>query len=756
MKDKKQIRYARTAMALAMAAAFGVAYADDAAVKELTSPDAGAVSIGGGFSSGDSKDRSLWGQYNGLRKDDANFLLDLGYVKRDEATGTWTIIQGRDLGLETPELRAIYGQQGKWKVFGDYMQIVHRDPRTVNSSISSSDSTTPTVTRLGTIGTGNDIDLKLKRQRLGLGGEWWLNANTQFELSFQTEDKDGSRMFGKGFNCPSGAAPTGVCTALATGANQWAILFLPEPVHATTQQWDVKLNYNTSKLALTAAYYGAFYKNDNTALSPTVTGNLNNPLGNPMGQGGGVALTTGLRNILQMPMALPPDSDSSQFSIAGNYRFTNTTIGTFKYAYTKQTQHESWDGVGFDAAPSGRSNLDGKMETQLAQAGVSARPMKGLQLLANVRYEDRDDKTPIDYYNVEGGPDTKFTNGHIGFTKVNGKLEATYALPQNWKVTGGFDYESIDRGTFVATDEVAGLSALRQKVYDRGWRLELRRTMSENLTGFVTYTNSERDGSSWLKPLTAPPGVLPSDPDCTSATVGGVPNACIFNRTGIFPYMLENRKREKVRSVVDWAPAPNWTLQFAVDYGRDKYDDNPTEKGLRKSDVELYAIDLGYQLNDQWRLTGYASYGEQTLRIAHSTGYIMDLRDKNTTAGLGIVGRVSPKVKLGADLLYIEDKNVYSQTLDALASAANVAFFAQSGGLPDVVFKDTRIKLYGSYAVQKNADVKLEIVHDRTKLDEWTWGYNGVAFAFSDNTTVNLKPTQNVTFVALRYTYRFR
>ena len=40
------------------------------------------------------------------------------------------MIQGRDLGLETPELRAIYGQQGKWKVFGDYMQIVRRDPRT--------------------------------------------------------------------------------------------------------------------------------------------------------------------------------------------------------------------------------------------------------------------------------------------------------------------------------------------------------------------------------------------------------------------------------------------------------------------------------------------------------------------------------------------------------------------------------------------------------------------------------------------------
>jgi len=553
MKARKQNRYARTALALALAAAFGAAQADDAAVKELTTPQGGAVSAGGGFVSGDSKDRSIWGQYNGLRKDDAYLLLDFGYVKRDEATGTWTVVEARDLGLETPELRAIWGQQGKWKLFGDYMQIVHRDPRTVNTSLDGAGSTTPTVSRLAAPGTGTDLDLKLKRQRLCLGGEYWIGSNMLLELSFQNEDKSGSRMFGRGFNCPSGAAPTPVCTALATGANQWAILFLPEPVHSTTQQWEAKVNYNSGNIALQAAYYGAFYKNDNSTLTPTINGNLNNPLGAPMTP----SLTAGLRNILQLPMALPPDSDSNQFSIAGNYRFTPTTISTLKYAYTKKTQHESWNGLRFDPAPSGRSSLDGKMETQLAQGGITSRPIRNLQLLANVRYEDRKDKTPIDFYNVEGGPDTAFTNGHLDNKKLNGKLEATYSLPYNYKVTGGLDYESVDRWQFVATNDVAGLSGLRQKTYDRGWRLELRRTMSENLTGFVTYTHSDRDGSSWLKPLTAPPGVLPSDPDCTSATVNNVPNACIFGRTSIFPYMLENRKREKVRSVLDWVPADN-------------------------------------------------------------------------------------------------------------------------------------------------------------------------------------------------------
>jgi hypothetical protein len=52
--------------------------------------------------------------------------------------------------------------------------------------------------------------------------------------------------------------------------------------------------------------------------------------------------------------------------------------------------------------------------------------------------------------------------------------------------------------------------------------------------------------------------------------------------------------------------------------------------------------------------------------------------------------------------------------------------------------------------------VRLEIVHDRTRLDEWTWGWNGVPFLYSDNTTVALKPEQNVTFVSVLYTYRWK
>ena len=111
---------------------------------------------------------------------------------------------------------------------------------------------------------------------------------------------------------------------------------------------------------------------------------------------------------------------------------------------------------------------------------------------------------------------------------------------------------------------------------------------------------------------------------------------------------------------------------------------------------------------------------------------------------------------VGADLLYINDRNIYAQTTDQLASAANVAFLAQSGGLPDVTFRDLRLKLFGKYALQKNSDIRIDLVHDRTRLNEWTWGFNDVPFLYSDNTTVSLNPNQNVTFVGVRYIYRWQ
>lgn len=113
MKTSKQkIVVGQTILAMAVLAAIGPAQAQAAdTVKDLTNPES-AVTIGAAGVSGDSKDRAQFGMFNGMRKDGGYLLFDIDYLMRDNATGTWTTLQGRNLGLDNRELRGGMQKQG--------------------------------------------------------------------------------------------------------------------------------------------------------------------------------------------------------------------------------------------------------------------------------------------------------------------------------------------------------------------------------------------------------------------------------------------------------------------------------------------------------------------------------------------------------------------------------------------------------------------------------------------------------------------
>src|ERR1700682_1562287 len=154
----RRVRFSIALLAFGLPAVLPPAHAaDEVDIAQLTTPES-SVSAGAGAVSGDRRDRSLFGQYNGLRKDDAYLMLDFMYVKRDDATGTWTLVEGRNLGLDTRELRARLERQGDWKIYGEYGELVRYYPRTINTGLQGSETTTPIVTLLPVAGTGSDLD----------------------------------------------------------------------------------------------------------------------------------------------------------------------------------------------------------------------------------------------------------------------------------------------------------------------------------------------------------------------------------------------------------------------------------------------------------------------------------------------------------------------------------------------------------------------------------------------------------------------
>ena len=709
-----QFGFRQKLLALIVLAAFGSAHAEEDEVAQLVHPESSA-SAGLGAASGDSKDRTIFGQYNGLYKDGVKLLLDIDFLKRDDATGLWTTLQGYNLGLDNRELHFSQNKQGDWKYSVDYSELVRHDPRTINTGLLNAGTTTPTVASLATPGSGADMNLEIKRKGLSLGAEKWLTSNLMFEVNAKNEDRDGARLSGTGVACMPAGMSSIPCSSVAA-----VMLMLPEPINSTTKQLEAKLNYSGEKFLVSGGYYGSFFTNANGSLNPTVSGNLVNPDGTTLDTS--VSPGNTLAGYLQQSVALPPDNQAHQLYVSGNYAFTPTTRTTFKYAYTHATQNEDFGSMGLTGAPAGASNLGGVLDSNLAQLGLTARPMTKLYLLGNLRYEDKADKTPLALYNGA------YTNDLNSSKRLTGKLEASYKLPDNLRGTLGVDYESMRRDLPVSTAPVWNatlppLSGLREDTKEIGYRAELRRSMSETINAAISYVHSKRDGGSW-------------------SDIGP------YNPVGTYPMTMLDRKRDKVKVSADWTPIDKLSLQFMLEDGKDTYT-GPSDKGLRDTGMKSYGVDAALMVSANWKLTGYVNQSNQTVHVDHNVGYLAELEDVNTSFGLGVVGKPTSKIEIGGDLSYLNDDNRYQQSM---ATGAAIV----GGGLPDVTYRMTRLTLFGKYALEQNAGIRVDLVHQSVKFDEWTWGYNGTPFAYSDNTTVSMQQNQNVTFLGASYVYKFR
>lgn len=726
---KQHFGFNQKLLVIALLTAFGPAHADDDNVAKLIKPDNTVVSAGLAGVSGDRSDRTIYGQYNGWSKHGSGLLLDFSVVQRDDATGTWLNAEGRDLGLDSRELSFSRQKQGAWKYSAEYSELVHYDPRTINTGLQGVGSTTPTVSALTTAGSGTNQNLETKRLGYTLGAEMWIRPNLMFEAGFKAEKKDGARLSGVGAYCSNVISASAGYGCSATAG---ALLMLPVPVSSTTNQFEAKLNLLGEGYNLTAGYYGSFYNNDYGSMVPAVGTNLWNLGGTALNRATEPGAT--LVGFLQQPVALAPDNQAHQFYVSGNYVITPTIRSNFNVNYTQATQNESFASMGLTGAPAGRSDLGAKVDSTLIQLGLTARPLPKLSMLANWRYEDIRDQTPIAYYNGAG------TNTGSSSETAKGKAEASYQLPQDFRATLGVDYAWVKRQLPIATTVIpaTSLTSLREWTQELGYRAELRKSMSDKLDASVAYVHSSRDGSHWIN---------------LGPTSASYPNvyqeiryADVYAVNGAFPSTMMDVKRDKVRAMVDWMVMDNLSLQFSLEDGKDNYD-APSEKGLQDTGMKAYGIDASWKLSDTLKLTGHANWSKQTLHVSHNAGYIANLDNVSTSMGLGVVGKASSALEAGADLSYLDDSNRY-RLGSGNADAAGV--------LPDVSYRMTTLKLYGKYTLDKSADVRVDLVHQNVKFNEWTWGYAGVPFAYSDNTTLTMQPNQNVTYLGVRYVYKFR
>ncbi|SFL67823.1 MtrB/PioB family decaheme-associated outer membrane protein [Nitrosomonas communis] len=663
----------------------------DENIKRLTKPQS-TINFGAGYL---FNDNARFGQFNGLRDDGFYGIFNLDIVRRNDDTGTWFKLQGRNLGFKNRDIRLEHSRQGNWGYFFEFSQTPRYEPFTANTAVGGIGSselqvpTTPTA--------GGPEHLKTERESFAFGINKFLPANLELQLHFKNEDKDGARIFGRG-NRLGPPGPT------AVGGYE----FLPEPINYTTRIFGATLNYNGKDLQLSGGYYGTLFENKNKAL--TTTG----------GSSVGGIFAPGLFT----PIALPPDNQAHQAFLSGGYSFNPHTRGTFKASYTIASQTDGFFPTQL-AAPGAPSNLHGKVDTTLVQAALTSRPLSKLNLLANFRYEDREDKTPVFLYNpnafnvdLNGNRWTGF-NTPRSFRTFTNKFEASYALPMNLRLIGGIDYEHWDRtgtpqttGHRNSTDELSG-------------RVELRRSLAETLTGTISYIHSDRWGSHFL----------------TQTTATGQP---FFNL--IAPINLADRNRDKVRLLLNWEPFEPLSVQAAVDHSWDDYngDRNNSGFGMQKGIARNYSLDAVYTFSENLQANAWFSRNETQIDQASRTPaprvpWSVKLENLSTSFGVGINGKPHEKLDIGTNITYSEITDKFKQSI------VEVDCCPGNTPVPDIKFKQGRWNLFARYALQKNLGLRLDYILDYFRTNEWTWS----GWTYTDGTRLIQDQNQWVNFLGI-------
>lgn len=692
----------RTALALALASAFG-AIAQEA--DELAKPSS-EISVGAGVVTNDNQ---RFGQYTGMVKEDVYGLIDFDVVRRNDEAGRWLILRGRNVGLEHRELRFEQLEQGNWGYFIDFSQTPRFSPYIANTAVQGIGTGNLTIPYPAATSAKRHVQLDTERQNVVLGAQKLWRGGWDVKVRFRNEEKTGARIFSRG-------------TTGATGGHE----FTPEPIDYLTQELEATLGFSGERLQLSSGYYGSFFKNQNHAL------NINNQPGGPTALGVGPGAFT--------PLGLPPDNDSHQLHVAGGYSFTPVTRATFKLARARLTQEDQ-----FIVAPSAfvpRTDLGARIDTTQAQLGLATR-LGRLGLRGDLRYEDRDDRTPVHFYQTfnattlltPANSATATTNGQNEPRSIRttaGKVEATYGLPAGFRVTGGVDYEEKKRNT----SDVRSVSH-RYETEEIGWRAELRRSLGDTLNGALAFLHSERDGSDWL----------------TTTTLNGAAGSNL-----VHPLHLADRDRDKVRAVLDWAPLEPLSLQFVAEHAKDEYSGRTL--GPREGTASLYSVDATYSFSESWQAIAWASRNDiraeqVTCQSASGTGVCPNtaanpiwearLRTLGNAFGLGLRAKPTGVIELGADVVHTRDRNEFRQEPLPVPNPVGTP-------LADVRYKRTILGLSGRYALDKSSGVRLQYIYDQFSTDDYNWS----AWVYTDGTRLRQDETQQVHFVGLAYYYQFR
>ncbi|MGB5585193.1 MAG: MtrB/PioB family decaheme-associated outer membrane protein, partial [Gammaproteobacteria bacterium] len=513
----------------------------------------------------------------------------------------------------------------------------------------------------------NLFELKTTRERIGAGASFIPKERWQFDVDASHETK-------KGVNSTGSVLGTGGTGLIGNSA----ISFLPQPVDYETDKVNAKLFYTANSGQLELAYHASLFNNANESLT------WENPF----------APTTSFGR-----MSLAPDNEFHQVSLNAGYNMPYNSRLTGVLSTGRMTQNQDFlpYSVNSTTADLPRSSLDGEAWLTTAQLKLSSVPMTRLRLNAELRYNERDNKTPVSTYNyviIDSGQTATAENTPYSYENSRFNLDANYRFNALTSLRGGYKYNQMKR-------ENSHRAKTEENTLFAKWKVKPVSHVDVELYGEA----GSRDGSDFVIPTGTNPALR--------------------------KYNLADRDRTMVGAAVDYMATERLYLHARADYNKEDYKN--TVVGLTEATRPVVTLDFSYQVRDNISTYGYYTYetiessqNGATVTVAATPGpgappsatatptgvnWQADFEDVFDTVGVGAAWSGLGRWDIGADIVYSQSTGKIN-TRDLISPGTESQY-------PDNNTDLTSIKLWTDYNHSEKLVYKLSYWYEKYSEDNW-------------------------------------
>ena len=615
-------------------------------------------------------------------------------------------------GFDMRSVRGRYGEQGKWRLGAAYDAFTRAYTEHAYTPFDGVGGTTLTlplnwVSAPSSAGFAT-LERNLKAAKLRVewqtvAGDFVATPFPHYEVRLRTSYRirDGLR--------PQ-SLPFGQEGDYAVG------VFFPQRVDYRSSEIAGSVGYTDRRLQWNIGYTFSAFSDQIDATK------VHNPYSRSLGFVWPAGVFAGYPNAVGQ-YSSPPDSSAHQILGTLGYSITTTTRLTARASYIIQNQDDPF--LPYTAnpflsvpTPLPRPSLQGSIHKTNVALGLTAQPLERLDVSARYKFDDRDNRSPMDVYNYVANdvqnqvPLTPGASRYIrlnlphSFTFHDAKIEAKYRIAPRLSLSLGYDGDFQYR----TNQQVAytGEHAMRAKLLGT----------FANGSGWISYRYATRTGTQY-------DDALPWDLSHTRVYLAASPNNQSIEHPELRKYHLANRDRQEARAGATFDATQAVAVNFSGGYSATTYPDS--RLGLSKYNTLLLDADISYAPASG--VTASAFYTFERM-LSRQNGYILGNgnltnpqqywqagnRDTTHTIGLRADWRpVSGKYKAGVSY----DLSLGGMRTDVESNP--FVIYTVTAPLPDTREITHNFGLKAEYAVRVDTTVRIGYNFQRHVSRDWQY-----------------------------------